>query len=93
MPPGSGQAKKQIPQPVQSGSAVLGGVVAVVVEVLGEVQDAGRAGLDAKTAAFAFLRVNFDRSFIRSHGGRHDCLLFNERCAPVEKVRAFGVIV
>ena len=57
MPPGSGQTKKQMPQPVQPDPGVLGGMVAVVVEALGEAQDLGRAGGHAEPATFTFLVV------------------------------------
>ena len=64
MPPGSGQTKKQMPQPVQPAPAVFGGMVAVVVQALGKVQDFGRAGLDAESASLTFFGVHGDRSAV-----------------------------
>src|ERR1035438_7280144 len=44
---------------------VNGGVVAVAIQLLGKVQDFGRAGLHAKAAPLAFLGVHFDGTAVR----------------------------
>ena len=60
MAPGSGHTKKQMPQPVQPDTGVVGRVIAVAIQLVRQQQDLGRAGLHAQPATFALFGVQLD---------------------------------
>jgi hypothetical protein len=58
MAPGSGQAMKQIPHPVQPAPAYNSGAIAVVIQVLAHADHLGRTGFNAQSAALALVNID-----------------------------------
>ena len=67
MAPGSGHAMKQIPHPVQPAAVIRRSAIAVVIQLLAQMDSLRWTGLDAQPASLAFVPIDAQQTSISFH--------------------------